>query len=119
MVTGSISGALNLLFCFVAGTSVLTTLCKNAIEDIKVGYTVPCVDHITGEASEKKVISTSVNKVNRLVELAIDGEIVKVNWMKNHPSASAGEFINKLNSIYASSNMVQRFGKVVFKNAIL
>ena len=60
MISGSISGALNPSFCFVAGTSVLTILGKKAIEDIKVGDTVPCVGHITGEASEKKVISTSV-----------------------------------------------------------
>ncbi len=83
MVTGSISGALNPSFCFVAGTSVLTTLGKKAIEDIKVGDTVPCVDHITGEASEKKVISTSVNKVNRLIELDIDGEIIQCT--ETHP----------------------------------
>lgn len=83
MISGSISGALNPSFCFVAGTAVLTTLGKKAIEDIKVGDTVPCVDHITGEASEKKVISTSVNKVNRLVELDIDGEIIKCT--ETHP----------------------------------
>ena len=89
MITGSISGALNPSFCFVAGTSVLTTLGKKAIEDIKVGDTVPCVDHITGEASEKKVISTSVNKVNRLVELDIDGEIIKCT--ETHPFQVKGK----------------------------
>ena len=47
--------------CFVAGTVVLTTLGKKAIETVKVGDTIPCVDHITGEAAEKRVISTMVN----------------------------------------------------------
>ena len=69
MVMGGLSGAMNPSFCFVAGTVVLTTLGKKAIENIKVGDTIPCVDHITGEAAEKRVISTTVNKVNRLTEL--------------------------------------------------
>ena len=60
---------MNPSFCLVAGTVVLTTLGKKAIENIKVGDTIPCVDHITGEAAEKRVISTTVNKVNRLTEL--------------------------------------------------
>ena len=64
MVMGGLSGAMNPSFCFVAGTAVLTTVGKKAIEAIQVGDTIPCVDHITGDASEKKVISTTVNKVN-------------------------------------------------------
>lgn len=55
----------------------MTTLGKKAIEAIQVGDTIPCVDHITGEATEKKVVSTTVNKVNRLIELDIDGEIIR------------------------------------------
>ena len=69
MVMGGIGGAMTPSFCFVAGTVVLTTLGKQAIETVKVGDTIPCVDHITGEAAEKRVISTTVNKVNRLTEL--------------------------------------------------
>ena len=83
MVMGGIGGAMNPSFCFVAGTTVLTTLGKKAIETIQIGDTIPCVDHITGEAAEKKVISTSVNKVNRIVELDIDGEIIKCT--ETHP----------------------------------
>ena len=83
MVMGGISGAMNPSFCFVAGTSVLTTLGKKAIETVQVGDTIPCVDHITGEATEKKVISTTVNKVNRLIELDIDGEIIQCT--ETHP----------------------------------
>ena len=65
----------NPMFCFVAGTAVLTTLDKKIIKTIQVGDVIPCVDHITGEAAEKKVIFTTVNKVDRLIELDIDGEI--------------------------------------------
>lgn len=83
MVMGGISGAMNPSFCFVAGTSVLTTLGKKAIETVKVGDTIPCVDHITGEATEKKVISTTINKVNRLIELDIDGEMIQCT--ETHP----------------------------------
>ena len=83
MVMGGIGGAMNPSFCFVAGTAVLTTLGKKAIETIQVGDTIPCVDHITGEAAEKKVISTSVNKVDRLIELDIDGELIQCT--ETHP----------------------------------
>ena len=88
MVSGAFAGAAmsmsgNPMFCFVAGTAVLTTLGKKAIETIQVGDVIPCVDHITGEASEKKVISTTVNKVNRLIELDIDGEIIQCT--ETHP----------------------------------
>ena len=88
MVSGAFAGAAmsmsgNPMFCFVAGTTVLTTLGKKAIETIQVGDTIPCVDHITGEAAEKRVITTTVNKVNRLIELNIDGEIIQCT--ETHP----------------------------------
>ena len=89
MVMGGISGAMNPSFCFVAGTSVLTTLGKKAIETVQVGDTIPCVDHITGEATEKKVISTTINKVTRLIELDIDGEIIQCT--KAHPFQVKGK----------------------------
>ncbi len=79
----------NTLFCFVAGTTVLTTLGKKAIETIQVGDTVPCVDHITGEASEKRVVSTSVNKVDTLVELVINGESIQCT--DTHPFQVKGK----------------------------
>lgn len=86
MISGMVSGAFagvamsmsdNPTFCFVAGTTVLTTLGKKAIETIQVGDTIPCVDHITSESAEKRVITTTVNKVNRLIELDIDGKIIR------------------------------------------
>ena len=83
----SVSG--NPMFCFVAGTTVLTTLGKKAIEEIQVGDTVPCVDHITGEIAEKKVVTTTVNKVLRLIELDIDGEIIKCT--ETHPFQVKGK----------------------------
>ena len=76
-------------FCFVAGTTVLTTLGNKAIETIEIGDTVPCVDHITGEFSEKKVVTTTVNKVNRLIELDIDGEIIQCT--ETHPFQVKGK----------------------------
>ena len=94
MISGAFSGAAasmmgNPMFCFVAGTTVLTTLGKKAIETIKVGDTIPCVDHITGESAEKRVITTTVNKVNRLIELDIDGEIIKCT--ETHPFQVKGK----------------------------
>jgi len=83
MMSGMGSLSSNPMFCFVAGTAVLTKQGKQAIETIQVGDIVPCVDHITGEIAEKRVISTTVNKVNRLIELNIDGEILKCT--ETHP----------------------------------
>ena len=83
MMSGAVAGAMNPSFCFVAGTAVLTTLGKKAIETIQVGDTIPCVDHITGETAEKRVVTTTVNKVNRLIELDIDGEIIQCT--ETHP----------------------------------
>ena len=88
MVSGAFAGAAmsmsgNPMFCFVAGTTVLTTLGKKTIETIQVGDTIPCVDHITGESAEKRVITTTVNKVDRLIELDIDGEII--HCTETHP----------------------------------
>ena len=88
MVSGAFAGAAmsmsgNPMFCFVAGTTVLTTLGKKAIETIQVGDIIPCVDHITGETAEKKVVTTTVNKVNRLIELDVDGEIIQCT--ETHP----------------------------------
>ena len=94
MVMGGISSGISAMsgnpsFCFVAGTTVLTTLGKKAIETIQVGDTVPCVDHITGEATEKKVVSTSVNKVTRLIELEINGNIIQCT--ETHPFQVKGK----------------------------
>ncbi len=79
----------NTLFCFVAGTTVLTTLGKKTIETIQVGDTVPCVDHITGEYAEKKVVSTTVNKVDALIELSINGETIQCTGI--HPFQVKGK----------------------------
>lgn len=89
MVSGAFAGAAmsmsgNPTFRFVAETTVLTTLGKKAIETIQVGDTIPCVDHITSESAEERVITTTVNKVNRLIELDIDGKIIR--FAENIPS---------------------------------
>lgn len=94
MVMGGISYGIssmqgNPMFCFVAGTTVLTTLGKKTIEAIQVGDTIPCVDHITGETTEKKVVTTTVNKVDRLIELNIDDEIIQCT--ETHPFQVKGK----------------------------
>ena len=95
MVMGGISSAATTIsnghgiFCFVAGTTVLTTLGKKAIETVQVGDTLPCVDHITGEISEKRVVVTTVNETNRLTELDIDGEIIRCT--ETHPFGVKGK----------------------------
>ncbi len=71
------------MFCLLAGTTVFTVSGKKAIESIHIGDTLPCVDHITGESAEKRVVTTTVNKVDRLIELTIDGEIIQCT--ETHP----------------------------------
>ena len=89
LVMGGIAGAINPgtirnpSCCFVAGTTVLTSLGKKTIESIKVGDIVPCIDHITGESAEKRVTSTSVRKIDRLIELEIGDE--KLQCTETHP----------------------------------
>ncbi len=83
----SLSG--NPMFCFVAGTAVLTAAGKKAIETVQLGDVIPCVDHITGEAAEKRVVSTTVNRVNRLIELDIDGEVIQCT--ETHPFQVKGK----------------------------
>ena len=89
MMSGAVAGAMNPSFCFVAGTAVLTTLGKKAIETIQIGDKIPCVDHITGESAEKRVVTTTVNKVDRLIELDIDGEIIQCT--ETHPFQVKGK----------------------------
>ncbi len=93
MVMGGISSGIsaaqgNTMFCFVAGTSVLTVAGKKVIETVQVGDTIPCVDHITGEAAEKRVVTTTVNKVDRLIELDINGETIQCT--ETHPFQAKG-----------------------------
>ena len=77
------------MFCFVAGTAVLTVAGKKAIETVQIGDIIPWVDHITGESAEKKVISTSVNKANKLFEVEVGKETLQCT--ANHPFQVKGK----------------------------
>lgn len=95
LVSGAFAGAAmsmsgNPMFCFVAGTTVLTSLGKKAIENIQVGDVIPCVDHITGETAEKRVVTTTVNKVNKLIELDIDKSIIP--YIEPYLTCDNGEY---------------------------
>ncbi len=68
---------------------MLTVAGKKAIEAVQIGDVIPCVDHITGETAEKRVVSTTVNKVNRLIELDIDGEVIRCT--ETHPFQVKGK----------------------------
>ena len=46
------------------------------------------VDHITGKLAEKKVVTT-VNKVSRITELDIDGELIQCT--ETHPFQAKGK----------------------------
>ena len=63
MVSGAFAGAAmsmsgNPMFCFVAGTTVLTTLGKKAIETIQVGDTIPSIIYST---SSKCSLTSTIN----------------------------------------------------------
>lgn len=47
------------------------------------------MDHITSEKAVKRVVSTSVNKVDKLVELEIGGEVTRCT--ETHPFQVKGK----------------------------
>ncbi len=82
-ITGFISGGLTSNVCFVAGTSILSSVGYVAIEDIEIGDYVWASNPETRETSLKKVVQTFVNETDELVHLTIDGE--RISCTKEHP----------------------------------
>lgn len=78
--------------CFTAGTKINTKDGLVNIEDVKVGDLVLSWDEITGTYDYKPVDKTFVNETNELVEVNIDGEVIKATPM--HPFRGAnGQWI--------------------------
>ena len=73
-ITGFVSGGLSSNVCFVAGTSVLTSTGKVAIETIEPGYLVYATNPETGETALKQVVQTFVNETTELVHVYVNGE---------------------------------------------
>lgn len=62
--------------CFAAGTMILTAAGLTAIENIRAGDRVISTNPDTFEVAEKTVVETYVRKVQKLVHLEIDGELI-------------------------------------------
>ena len=73
-ISGFISGGLTSNVCFVAGTSVLTSVGLVAIENISIGDWVWSENSDTGERELKQVVQTFVNKTNELVHVYVNDE---------------------------------------------
>lgn len=73
-ITGAITGGMNSNSCFVAGTSVLTSVGYVAIEKICAGDKVWSENPETGEKELKKVVQTFVNETDELVHVFVNGE---------------------------------------------
>ena len=72
--TGAITGALTSPFCFVAGTTVLTSAGAAAIETIREGDMVWAWNEETGEVNLKRVLDTYENETCELVHVFVNGE---------------------------------------------
>ena len=76
-ITGAITGGIHNKvkgICFVAGTSVLTSVGYVLIEDISVGDMVWSENSETGEKELKEVVQTFVNETDELVHVHVNGE---------------------------------------------
>ena len=73
-VSGFISGGLTSNVCFVAGTSILTSIGYVAIENIQIGDMVWAENPETGKKALKKVVQTFENETNELVHVFVNGE---------------------------------------------
>ena len=73
-ITGAITGGITSNVCFVAGTTVVTSVGYRAIEDICAGDEVWAEDPETGEKALKEVVQTFVNETKELVHVFVDGE---------------------------------------------
>jgi len=76
-ITGAITGGIHNKvkgICFVAGTSVLTSVGYVLIEDISVGDMVWSENPETGEKELKEVVQTFVNETDELVHVHVNGE---------------------------------------------
>ena len=116
-VTGFFSGGLTSSVCFVAGTSILSSVGYVAIEDIEIGDYVWASNPETGETSLKKVVQTFVNETDELVHLTIDGE--RISCTKEHPFYSpvkgwtsacqlhAGDILVTVNGAYVVVEQIQ------------
>lgn len=73
-ITGAITGGKNSNVCFVAGTSVLTSVGLVAIENISSGDFVWAENPETREKELKRVVQTFVNETNELVHVYVNDE---------------------------------------------
>ena len=62
--------------CFIAGTVVLLSSGKKAIEEIRAGDTVWAENPETGEKELKKVVRTFVNETSELIHVRVNGETI-------------------------------------------
>ena len=62
--------------CFIAGTVVLLSSGKKAIEEIRAGDTVWAKNPETGEKELKKVVRTFVNETSELIHVRVNGETI-------------------------------------------
>lgn len=71
-ITGTITGGMNSNVCFVAGTSILTSVGHVLIEDISIGDKVWSENPETGEKELKEVVQTFINETGMYMDDLID-----------------------------------------------
>lgn len=116
-ITGTITGAINSNVCFIAGTSVLSSVGLVNIENIRVGDKVYAYDEETGEVALKTVVNTFENESRELVHVFVKGE--EIVCTNEHPFYSpikgwisacklrAGDILVSLKGAYVIVEQVQ------------
>jgi len=116
-ITGAIQGGINSLYCFVAGTAVLTANGLAAIEEIQQGDLVYAWDEESDAVEIKPVVETYVNETTELTHIFVNGnEIIST---PTHPFYSpikgwteavrlhAGDILQTVNGEYVVVERVQ------------
>ena len=110
-ITGAITGGKNSNVCFVAGTSVLTSVGLVAIENIRSGDWVWAENPDTGEKELKQVVQTFINETSELVHVYVNGE--EITTTPEHPFYVPQKGWTSAIELHAGDILVLQNGKYV------
>ena len=97
--------------CFVAGTLVLTAMGLVAIENIKAGDRVIATDADTFETAEKTVLETYIRRTTELVDLTINGELIRTT--PDHPFYVKDVGFVPAGKLYIGDKLLDPAGKIL------
>lgn len=106
------SGTWRSVWCFVAGTQVITENEYLPIEDIKVGISVLTKNPFTGALTYKRVMQTYVNEADVLFEIYVSGQVIQTTethpfYVKNHGWVDASQLQEEMLLATASEEYLE------------